>query len=239
MKQKALFLAISLALFSWFSPAAAHEDHVFLESELLKFADDKPFGIHAEYIGFMLQIIREINEILDGKKATKGAQPRGIFTLQSAACSIRQLRMIEAEIEAEIAQLTASNDAKKQPKIDALLAKKSAIKTCLEEAIKYFAAKILPFNDHARGVQKLIVALIEESCIKRNRKDSFILTWGECPEGKELEVLTKQLVTIKQFDTFLTDLVNFLKDIIYSCPKARASFMALVKQKMSSADNHQ
>jgi hypothetical protein len=145
------------------------------------------------------------------------------------ACSIHELQKMEAELEIALS---------KKNKSDAFQAKKAAVKQCLDQAIKFFAAKVLPFNDHARGVQKLIIALTEESCSKRNRGDSFLLTWGECPEGKEVEMLTKQMTSVKQFDQFLTDLVNFLKDIIYSCPKARADFLVLVKQKMENNDEH-
>jgi hypothetical protein len=216
-----------------------HEDRVFLSSELLAIADGKSFGIHADYIGFMLQIVRELNKMVDGERNNKGT-PRGIFMFENTLYTLQELRSIETDLETEFQKINLEQKSpSKKQKLDSLTAKKNALKTALNDAIKHFATKILPFNDHARGVQKLISALIEESCTKRNRTDSFMFTWGVCPEGQELEFLTKNMASFKLFELFIGDLVNFLKDVIYSCPKARADFLAMIKQKMEHADGHQ
>ena len=59
-------------------------------------------------------------------------------------------------------------------------------------------------------------ALIHEWCQKANRNNSLLLHWGK---GNEFDALYKASAT--EFRQFCLDLVHFLHDLMYSCPKAR------------------
>ncbi|HZW61692.1 MAG TPA: hypothetical protein VFF04_05705 [Candidatus Babeliales bacterium] len=216
------------------------EEHIFLSSELLAFADGKSIGINAEYIGFILQILRELSKMQEGEKEISGSM-RGLFLLNGNWQSIRSLRKIEAELELEWCQLQqhqSDNSATMQRAISECKSKQAAMKHCLYEACEYFVAKILPFNAHARGIRSLTMELIKESCTARSRTDSYLLNWGACEEGKEAETIHRDVTSFQAFDVFLTDLIHFLKDLVYSCPKAREAFKAMVKQKMGQ-DQHE
>lgn len=207
----------------------ATDTRVFFKSGLLAFADGKSYGVHAEHIGMTLQLIHELGKMIDGEKTATGHV--GIFTFQTLRHTTRSLAALEAELEAEL----AATHTKKER--DVLLQKRAALGVKLDEIKKYFDMKVTPFMSYARGMKDIIHELIAESCEKRNRADSFMLTWGKCEEGKETETLQKEIATCRAFDMLVNDLVNFLKDFVHSCPKARGLFMELVKQKKNSADS--
>ena len=79
------------------------------------------------------------------------------------------------------------------------------------------------------GFRVLVLDLIKESCKLRGCHHSFLLTWGSCPEGKELESIKTHLKTFHDFSQFNVDLINFLSDLIYSCPKGYAQFKEMIQ----------
>ena len=188
-------------------PEKIDPNRVFLTSPLLAFADGlNGIGINGQYIGWMLQIIRDLTKMHVGEKGV------GQFTFQGKLYSVKELRALSDDRTPE---------------------KRAQLNSALNEAKQAFITKILPFTEHGRGVQSLIVSLIEESCLKRNRHNCFLTTWGVCPEGKEAELVTKSITSLQGMDDFLNDLINFLKDLVYSCPKGRAQFLEMVKQKVA------
>ena len=68
--------------------------------------------------------------------------------------------------------------------------------------------------------------LTEEFCRKHNRPDSLLLNWSK---GDEVELYRKSVTSFKIFHIFSTDLMNFLADLIMSCPKAFNAYKKSVK----------
>jgi len=79
--------------------------------------------------------------------------------------------------------------------------------------------------------KKLIVALVEEFCEKRNRTDSIILVWAKARSGDEAAIFNNQINSFKDFEIFLTDLTLFFKDLVNSCPKAREQYKEWYKKQ--------
>lgn len=108
------------------------------------------------------------------------------------------------------------------------------MRSSLEHFKQSFNAKAYVYLDSARGAKEQMLLLMEESCQKRDRMDSFILRWADAPEGSETVLSEKEIVTFKHFDLFLSDLLNFLEDLTYSCPKAFGQFVAKYRAKRTT-----
>jgi hypothetical protein len=127
-----------------------------------------------------------------------------IHTYQGKECSLRDLMHKEEQAR------TADEKRQLQEKLDEL---KSKYEVMLSLILK-----------EARGTKKAMEKLIEESCRKRNRPDSLLINWGQVAEGKEQESMQRDVTSHKIFYIFCGDLINFLKDLVFSCPKARKQY---------------
>lgn len=75
------------------------------------------------------------------------------------------------------------------------------------------------------GVLKLkviLVDLIEESCKLRHNNNCYFLKWSQLDESFDTVRTTfkRDIVTVKQLFAFCSDLVDFLSDLVSSCPHA-------------------
>jgi hypothetical protein len=242
MKTMLIGLLFATSLISLYTTPASIDSRVFFESDLLAFADGKSYGVNADHIGMTLQLIHELGKMLDGEKTAVGHV--GIFTFQETRHTTKSLRALEASYDAELIEIhgmhvdknNATAMKSKKQREESCIQKQALLQVYLDEVKKYFNTKVTPFMSYAHGMKDIIHELISESCRKRNRNDSFMLTWGECEEGKETEKLHKGITTFKALDLLVLDLVNFLKDFVHSCPKARVLFIELVKQKKNSPE---
>jgi hypothetical protein len=103
-----------------------------------------------------------------------------------------------------------------------------SVNKALELLKEEFHELTVPFMADMDGFRPLVLDLIKESCSHRGRFNSFLLTWGSCPEGKELDSIKSHLKTTDEFQVFVVDLVHFLADLIHSCPKGYAQFVEMV-----------
>jgi len=214
-KYSSLFICLSLILplncFDDFLTRGADDHHVKLESPVIKFIDGKSFGINGERFGMILQIRKRVKEILFGDVAN--SQTVGRYTFNNAKHSIHTLAQIESQILAE-------NDP-------ALMAQ---YKQVLLQALRDFNHKVQAFMEHARGAKSQMTALITESCHKRDRMDSYLLKWSEAKEGEEDKQFIHDVTAFAFFDTFCTDLVNFLEDLLRACPIAQSQFIQRLEE---------
>ena len=85
---------------------------------------------------------------------------------------------------------------------------------------------VTPFLGQARGAKEPMFLLISESCTKRNHPKSLLLDWAHS-SGDEMESFDRSVTSFALLDGFCGDLVNFLGDLVHSCPKAKAQFEQL------------
>ncbi|HEV2600855.1 MAG TPA: hypothetical protein VGT41_01025 [Candidatus Babeliales bacterium] len=213
MKKSLIILAMTAATIHGIT--TAEPTKIILESEALKFGDGKSFGITGNHIGFTLQVARKLDQLLFGSK-NKSGHYTGIFTFRGEPHSIRTLALLEKELLA-------------LPNLDQ--ATKNDLANMLIEIKNTFNETVLPFIKHTHGIRPMILTLIEESCQKRNRMDSFLFTWGKCREGAEAETINKSFHSVVELDRFVTDLIGFLTDFANSCPKAYKQFVDMVNNK--------
>ncbi|MBA2307107.1 hypothetical protein H0W26_03175 [Candidatus Dependentiae bacterium] len=93
---------------------------------------------------------------------------------------------------------------------------------------EYFAKCNAILLEDAHGAQDIMMKLINEFCRKRNRPESFLLTWKK--GSSENELYNNSMTSFRVLHIFSTDLMNFLADLVISCPKALKAFNDSIKR---------
>ena len=75
-----------------------------------------------------------------------------------------------------------------------------------------------------RGRKEITAKLIEESCRRRGRLSSLLMTWARASSAEEDYVVERHVTTFGQLEQFCIDLFNFLSDFVHSCPRASKKF---------------
>ncbi len=110
-----------------------------------------------------------------------------------------------------------------------------AFAPCLLAAKMDFIKANAPFSTKMdEGTKKLVLKLIAEFCLKYKRPYSFLLEWAGVDAGQEPVIFERHIGSCRVFHEFITDLVDFLEALYYSCDKARAEFETKQKEKMQS-----
>ncbi len=170
-------------------------------------------GIHPFFDGTFIDAARmeqverfkhTVKQLLLGKKQPDGSF-KGYFLFNDSYHNIESLKEIEATITS-----IADNEIMKQ----------------LLEKIKNDFIKISNYYKNSTpGVKAFTTGLIKESCEKRNRLDSSLLTWAKTTPENEDAVFKQEITSFKKFSIFLIDLHNFFNDLTHTCPKAHALFI--------------
>ena len=209
---------ISLLLSSSFIVFADEPAVISLCPDIIDMIDGKSFGIHGELVGAVYKIARDVQAMQLGKRTEQGRV--GLYAFEGQKHFVRSLVPIEKELNEalKIAQSASARAAieKRQTDLKALL------KTMKQD----FNKAVTPFLAQARGAKEPMFLLISESCTKRNKPKSLLLNWAHSTDD-EMVAFDKSVTNFMLFDDFCGDLVNFLGDLVHSCPKARAQFEKL------------
>jgi len=211
MNQLKIGLLLSLPLLSITIEASketqAHVKHVDLREckEAVKkaiiFLDGQYGRIDGNNFGLMLNVRSKMQALLLGDRDPKTGHRTGHYLFLDKYLSIEELADIEMNYVGD-AELNA----------------------LLVEAKAKFEVLFAQFIAQAKGTKSFLVTLIEESCHRRNRKNSVLLTWATSPEGNEMAVL-HEIPSFRGLSDFCHDLINFLEDLMFSCPLAKEQFI--------------
>ena len=190
-------------------------EKITLESSVIKVADGT--FINADKIEFIRKFRRTLLMFLLGEQLPHN-QRKGRYSFQGKWHSIESLARIEQEL---LTALHQAKDTKKKVEIESSLA---TLGELLTHAKADFIVQSSEFIESGRGAKNITVILIQEDCQKRNRPDSLLLDWARTKEGQEATMFEHQITSFGHYYHFLTDLVNFLLDLVHSCPKAEAQF---------------
>jgi hypothetical protein len=197
MKKLLLFLLL-VTLNSTY--AYMSESIIKLESPVIKVADGS--FINADRIEFMRKVRRILLVIILGEQLPTG---------QRKGDGIQYMAHLEQELESA-------------PKTKEIAVKKAHMQKLIIDAKENFSTLLSEFIESGRGAKKILIELIQEDCLKRNRNDSLLLDWAKTKEGSESTMFDEQITSFNDFYHFCTDLANFLLDVIHSCPKAENQF---------------
>lgn len=201
--KKILFLLPLLII----NPLARAEEKVILQSSVIKLADGTM--INANQIEFIRKFRRKLLDFILGDMLPSN-QRKGKYNLFGTLHGIESLARIEKEVK--------NGTSKKE------IETRAALEELLTHAKADFIVQSGEFIENGRGAKNIMTVLIQEDCQRRNRTDSLLLDWAKTKEGHESTMFERQVRSFGDYYHFLTDLVNFLLDLIHSCPKAEAQF---------------
>lgn len=209
MKKLTLSLLLSLPLFT----PMIHARNINLgeQNETIRnaiaFVDGHLGRINGNTIGIMIEVAQKIQDIQHGNRDPQNRALRiGKFVFNGKAYSIAELANIESQYVGN-------------PELNALLV----------EAKRGFEDLVAQFIGQASGTKDILIMLIQESCHRRDRKNSLLLTWASAPDGHETVIFHTEVQSFKALNDFCQDLTHFLGDLTMSCPKACEQF----KQKQA------
>lgn len=174
---------------------------VVLELNSLRMFEGKSFGITKELIRAMLVIRTQILHMLHG--IAKDGNREGLYTFNDRSYTVMQLADLEAH-----------------NKIDT---------TWIKHVKQEFTKQIQPFLDLGRGFKPQMLMFISES-LRLHRRDftkSILLKWAESDD--DMQAFKVYVNTFHDLSEFLHELLNFLDDLISSCPKAKQQFIDNLK----------
>lgn len=199
----------------------AAEKNIILESPVIKMADGT--FINADKVEFIRKFCRTLISFLKGEQQANN-QRKGKYHFCGKWHSVESLARIEQELATALSQET---DLKKRTAIENNLA---ALEEVLIHVKADFIVQSTEFIESGRGAKGITVILIQEDCQKRNRPDSLLLEWAKTKEGQEATMFEYQINSFNDYSHFLTDLINFLLDLVHSCPKAESQFKERVEK---------
>lgn len=236
MKKKIIAAALMIV-----ATQGIHGEHFILTSPLLPLIDGKSYAIDGEVFGLLLQVRRKIRILLFGVRNDNGTYV-GRYDFDGEKKSIVELSMIETQLEAtyytQIDQMERDKDrytsnewAIEMRQIEQTYKKgKDELQQVLLVAENDFIKNTASYNQGVTGFKSQLIGLIRESCEFHGNPDSFLLTWEENDVDDEGEMLKEELNTIKKFQAFCQDLVNFLEDMARSCTQAKQLFIEMIKK---------
>lgn len=193
----------------------ATDKTIVLESSVIKVADGT--FINADRIEFIRKFCRTLISFLMGEQLPNN-QRKGKYLFYGKWHNIETLARIEQELNISLKQ---EKDPKKLSHIEDQLA---TLGELLTHAKADFIVQSNEFIESGRGAKNITIILIQEDCQKRNRPDSLLLEWAKTKEGQEATMFEHQITSFGHYYHFLTDLINFLSDLVHSCPKAETQF---------------
>ena len=188
--------------------------------DIIDMIDGKSYGIHGELVGAVYKIARDVQAMQLGRRTPQGRV--GTYTFEGQPHSIKSLAIIEKEVNTALKTAKANDRA-------SLEKRKVSLNALLKTMKQDFNKAVEPFLGQARGAKEPMFLLISESCTKRNRPKSLLLNWAHSSDD-EMVAFDKSVTSFALFEDFCGDLVDFLGDLVHSCPKARAQFERLKEE---------
>ncbi len=181
---------------------------VILSSNLIKAIDGKSFGIHGNMLHALLKIRTRILRMLHG--VAQGQTREGLYTFDGRTYTVNDLCALESK----------HTDKKK-------------LHSWLVTVKEGFSIQIRPFVDLGRGFKPQMLIFIEESLKlhQRGNVHSILLKWAETKDGEDMAAFNEYVHSFDGLAQFLHDLLNFLDDLVSSCPKAKQQFIDSIKNE--------
>lgn len=177
---------------------------VILNLSLISAIEGKSFGIDKEKIRALLIIRTQILQMLYG--VAKDGKREGLYPFNGQKYTVEQLYKMVFDTTAEE-------------------------KTLLAVVKADFETRIRPFLEMGRNFKPQMLIFIAESLRlhKRNHANSILLKWAETEGDNDLEAFYLYVNSFKDLSDFLYDLLNYLDDLVSSCPKAKQQFIDSLK----------
>lgn len=224
-------LICTIFILSSFANILSDNNNVKLSSPIIDFDGSL---INLNKIRKIIWMGKKLSEVQFGEVDPVTKKRKAQYEFKGQLYTLKELVKMEEEYKTKNKQLKNENSTvyKKmfEPYVNAL------------NNIKHkFEGLVDPFIKDSYGAERLMRDLIKDSCNQRDRSDSLLIKWAETfldirekkiawKEGIEHEVFRKHVTSLKKLDLFCSDLTNFLKDLVRSCPKALKLYQDWEKQ---------
>lgn len=104
-----------------------------------------------------------------------------------------------------------------------------ALKAALTHACSHFERFSEEYVGEIDAAKGIMIQIITQWSELREKPTSMLLDWSKV-EGLERDSLYGTMTTFEIFDTFLSDLLLFLKDLVRNCPKSYHKYQEQLKQ---------
>lgn len=207
MQKITYFFLLILLITTPYSIDAKKPRFILLEDKAVHLVDGIEGLLDAEAIRDSLDVRRIINNIVHGTKDHTTGLFKKYYTLEGWSEKIALNDLVQLA-----AQYTKDSVPFENQKWIALTESLNSMK-------QEFKDRTEPLLASASKAIQVNMRLIREWISKSGRHDSMLLLWGTIDEEKALWESTPA-----QLKQFLIDLQNFLKDLMFSCPKARKKY---------------
>jgi len=174
------------------------QQNTIIDSATLRAADGR--FITYDDIGIMLQLRGYLYTMLYGTKDAQNTVT-GPYQFNGKAYCLRTLTALEKELDSSVRD------------------------SWLTEVRNTFKERTKDTKKRAEGTKTQQYLYIKESCSLHNRLNSVLLIWAKAPEGQEDDAVDIHIHSFYEMAQFATDLMNFLDDMISSCPGAKKQFL--------------
>lgn len=171
-----------------------------LTSSVISLVDGKKIGITGHTMLIMMDIRRKMITILSAR----------VHFFENKMWTLTELAQFEQEHKKNKRRIRKLHE------------------TCLEAIIQEISARSCSYAKLAHGAKSSLLVLINESCKQHNRSKSILQNWGQVKDGTESEQLYRDLKNMQLCAEFCQDMVNFLEDMMSSCPIGQAQLYDLM-----------
>lgn len=206
MKKRIIVIGIYLLAYCTNIPLMAQK-FILLNDPAIGWIDGIQGAMDAEVMRDCLDVRRIINNIFHGEKnLTTGIYEKS-FTLEGHPGNVCLNDLVHLELEYQ-KQGIAKTDKRF-----------AALYTSLSQIKDFFLDKTHVLLESANETMSVNIRIVKEWTNKANRANSHLLLWGT---ATEMEIFQK--MNAQETKVFMLDLQNFMKDLMFSCPKARKMY---------------
>jgi hypothetical protein len=106
-------------------------------------------------------------------------------------------------------------------------------KKALHAAAHHFEKFSEDYVTEIESAKGIMVQIIEQWSKLRHKPETMLLDWSKI-DNVEKDKLYETMTTFEIFDSFLVDLLLFLKDLVQNCPKSYQKYKEQMKQQHGS-----
>jgi len=204
-KRRVVLLFFVLALqTTWFLKA---QKFTQLTDPAISWIDGVPGAMDAEVMRDCLDVRRIINNFFHGERNATTKTMEKKYKLEGYSNNVCLNDLVHLELDYTKQGIPTSDPRWK------------AIEESLSHIKEDFLERTQTLLESATETISINMRIVSEWTTKNNRLDSHLLLWGTKDEREVLMALNALNTKI-----FMLDLQNFMKDLMFSCPKARKAY---------------
>lgn len=201
----------ALVLITLFVPFAGQnlngQNYILLKDPAIGWIDGVHGAMDAEVMRDCLDVRRIINNIFHGEKNLTTGLYEKRYSLEGHSEKVALNDLVHLELDYQKQGISLTDKRFR------------GLYACLSKIKEDFLERTKVLLESANETMSVNMRIVKEWTAKAQRTNSHLLLWGT---ENELEVLMQ--LNAQETKLFFLDLQNFMKDLMFSCPKARKMY---------------